>query len=216
MENLMINYFLKGSAHIVALGLVLGIAGLANAGEVHFTGSTLGQFNAQSYAATNSIFDLHYSNSVFDNTTVGNALDLGGAPNPGANVDNLGSLSLGLANATYNGNTFSIKVTFTAPSTIVGGNNAVFTDIITGTVSGGQGGVFVDFNNTPQTFVFTNALATGSFTMFVNDVSIAPGQASSISGHITGSQTAVPEPTAIAGIGCGLLGLFGMRRKRNA
>jgi hypothetical protein len=210
------NYILKGSVQATALCLVLGVAGLAKADEVLFAGSTLGQFNAQSFAATNSIFDLHYSNSVFNNTTVAGALDLGGNPIPGANVDNLGSFQLGLANANYNGNTFSVKVTFTAPSTIVGGSSAVFTDIITGTVSGGQGGVLVDFDNTPQTFFFTNALATGSFSMFVNDVSIAPGGVASITGHITASQTAVPEPTAIAGIGCGLLGLFGMRRKRKA
>jgi hypothetical protein len=215
-ENHMINYFLKGSAQVVALGLVLGISGLAQADEVQFTGSTLGQFNAQAFGATNSLFDLTYSNSVFHNTTVGGALDLGGNPSPGSNVDNLGSFSLGLSNAVYDGNTFSLQVTFTAPSTIIGGNNAVFTDTLTGTVTGGSGGVFVDFDNTPQTFTFTNALATGSFTMFVNDLSIAPGQDASLTGHLTGTQQAVPEPTAIAGIGCGLLGLFGMRRKRNA
>ncbi len=211
----MINYIQRGSINIIALGLLLGVAGIASADEVHFTGSTLGQFNAQAFGATNSLLDLHYSNSIFDNTTVGNALDLGGNPNPGSNVDNLGSFSLGLTNATYSG-TFSVKVTFTAPSTIIGGNNAVFTDVITGSVSGGQGGVFIDFNNTPQTFFFTNALATGSFTMFVNDVSIAPGGLATLQGHITANQTAVPEPTALAGLGCGLLGLFGMRRKRKA
>ena len=212
----MINYIQRGSVHITALGLLLGVAGMASADEVTFVGSTAGQFNAQAFATTNSILDLHYSNSTFNNITVGNALDLGGNPNPGSNVDNLGSFDLGTSNATYNGNTFSVQVTFTAPSTIIGGNNAVFTDIITGTVSGGQGGVFIDFDNTPQTFFFTNALATGSFTMFVNDVSIAPGGQAAISGHITASQTAVPEPTALAGLGCGLLGLFGMRRKRKA
>ncbi|MEI7986073.1 MAG: PEP-CTERM sorting domain-containing protein [Armatimonadota bacterium] len=212
----MINYIQRGSINIIALGLLLGVAGIASADEVSFVGSTLGQFNAQAFGTTNSLLDLHYSNSTFNNITVGNALDLGGNPSPGSNVDNLGSFDLGLTNATYNGNTFSVKVTFTAPSTIVGGNSAVFTDIITGTVSGGQGGVLIDFDNTPQTFFFTNALATGSFTMFVNDVSIAPGGKAAINGHITASQTAVPEPAALAGLGCGLLGLFGMRRKRRA
>ncbi len=34
----MVNYFTKGSAHIAALDIGLGIAGLASADEVHFTG----------------------------------------------------------------------------------------------------------------------------------------------------------------------------------
>ena len=211
----MINYFFKGSAQVAALGLVLGIAGLANADEVHFVGSTLGQFNAQAFGTTNTLMDLRFDNSTFDNTTVGGSLDLGGDPTP-PNFNNLGSFSLGLTNATYDGNNFSLLVTFTAPSTIVGGSNATFTDILTGTVSGGQGGVFVDFDNTPQTFFFSNAQASGFFTMFVNDVSIAPGQASSLTGHIVAAQQAVPEPTALAGIACGVFGLFGMRRKRKA
>ena len=215
-ENLMKNYILKGSVQATALCLVLGIAGLAKADEVHFTGSTLGQFNAQAFGATNSIFGLSYSNSTFDNTTVGGSLDLGGDPAPGSNFNNLGSFTLANTDAVYDGNTFSVKVTFTAPSSIVGGDNATFTDILSGTVSGGVGGAFVDFDNTPQTFTFSNAQATGTFTMFVNDVSIAPGQDATITAHITANQTAVPEPTAIAGIGCGLLGLFGMRRKRSA
>lgn len=215
MENLMTKFFFKGSAQLAALGLVLGIAGAARADEVHFVGSTLGQFNAQPFAATNSLLDLSFLNSTFDNITVGGSLDLGGDPTP-PNFNNLGSFTLGSTNATYDGNTFSLQVTFVAPSTIVGGVNATFTDVLTGTVSGGQGGVFVDFDNTPQTFFFSNALATGSFTMFVNDVSIAPGQVASLTGHIDATQQAVPEPTAIAGIGCGLLGLFGLGRKRKA
>lgn len=211
----MTRFFLKSSAHVAALGFVLGIAGIASADEVRFVGSTMGQFNAQAFANTNSLFSLTYNNSTFDNTTVGGAIDLGGDPTP-PNFNNLGSFTLGLDNATYDGNNFSLLVTFTAPSTIVGGNNTIFSDVLTGTVTGGQGGVFVDFDNTPQTFFFTNASASGTFTMFVNDLSIAPGQAASLTGHLTGSQQPVPEPTAIAGIACGMFGLFGMRRKRKA
>ena len=197
-----------------SLGILLGAASLASADEVHVVGSTLGRFNAQGFAATNSLLGLTYDNSTFDNTTVVGAFDLGGDPAPGSNVNNLGSFTLNTANATYDGNSFQVRVTFTAPVTIVGGNNATFTDLLTGTVRNNLGGVFIDFDNTPQTFFFSNATASGSFSMFVNDVSIAPGNAASLTGRITGSQTAVPEPAALAGIICGVMGLFGFRRRK--
>lgn len=209
----MSSYFTRGYAQLAALITVLGIAGLASADEVHFTGSTLGRFNAQAFAPTNSLLDLVYLNSTFDNTTVAGALDLGGDPTP-PNFNNLGSFSLGTSNATYNGNTFQLMVTFTAPTVIAGGTSATFTDILSGTVSGGFGGVFVDFDNTPQTFTFANGSVTGSFTMFVNDLSIAPGRTASLTGHITASQ--VPEPAVAAGLVFGMFGLLGVRRKRKA
>ena len=199
-----------------SLGLVLGLAGLASADEIHVAGSTQGRFNAQSFGTSNSLLNLVNDNSTFDNNTVGGSLDLGGDPTPGTNFNNLGSFTLGLPNATYDGNTFQLLVTFTAPSTIVGGSSVTFNDTLTGTVSGGLGGVFVDFNNTPQTFTFSNATATGSFTMFVNDVSIAPGQSASLTGHITGSQSPVPEPTTIAGLACGIFGIFRIGKRRSA
>lgn len=190
------------------------VAGLASAGEVHLTGSTLGKFNAQAFASTTSLLGLTYNNSTFDNSTVGGSLDLGGNPNPAADFNNLGSFLLSNANATYNGNMFTVQVTFTSPTTINGGSVTTFTDVLSGTVTGGLGGVFVDFDNTPKTFTYSNAAAMGSFTMFVNDVSIAPGQAASITGHITGSEQPVPEPTVMAGLACGALGL--LRRRKQA
>lgn len=210
----MVNCFSIYKFHVVAIGLAVGIAGMASADEVHVVGSTLGRFNAQGFAASNSLLGLTYDNSTFDNTTVAGALDLGGNPSPGTNFNNLGSFTLNQANNTYDGNTFELYVTFTSPATIVGGTSTVFVDKLFGTISNGVGGVFVDFDNTPQTFFFTNANETGSFTMFVNDVSIAPNQSASLTGHIIGSQQSVPEPTAIAGIICGALGLVSRRRNK--
>jgi hypothetical protein len=203
----------RGNAVGVALAVVLGIAGIASADEVHFTGSTLGRFNAQAFAGTNTLLDLVYNNSTFDNTTVNGALDLGGDPTP-PNFNNLGSFSLGLTNNTYNGNTFQLMVTFTAPTTITGGSISTFSDILSGTILDGQGGVFVDFYNTPQTFTFSNGSVTGTFTMFINDVSITPGHAASLTGHITASQ--VPEPAVLAGLVCGMFGFIGIRRTKKA
>lgn len=206
-----INNSKRGIA-LLAFGMTISSVVLAD--EVNVAGSTLGQFNAQSYAATNSIMDLVYNNSTFDNTTVGGMLDLGGAPDPGSNFNNLGSFSLGSMNNVYNGNTFTLQVTFSAPTTIVGGSSAVFTDIIFGTVLNGNGGVFIDFDNTPQIFAFSNANEAGVFSMFVNDVSIAPGQNASLTGHIEGVQEAVPEPASMFLLAGAALGFMRARKRK--
>lgn len=193
--------------------LALSLAGSVQADEIHLVGSTQGRFNAGSFGAVDNLLDLTYTNSIFDNTSVGGALDLGGNPVPGLNFNNLGSFTLGLINNTYDGNTFDLLVTFTTPTGISGGGSSTFTDRLSGTVSNGMGGVFIDFDNTPQTFTFSNASGIGSFTMFVNDVSIAPGQSVSLTGHVTGSQQSVPEPTCLVGIGFGFIGLAGLKRR---
>lgn len=80
----------KLDARIVSLGLLVGIAGVASADEVFIAGSTLGRFNANAFAPSDSLFGLVYDNSTFANSTVGGALDLGGNPTPGTNFNNLG------------------------------------------------------------------------------------------------------------------------------
>ena len=202
----------KLDSKFFTLALTASLFAVASADEVHVSGLTHGRFNAQAFADSNSILGLTFDRSTFDNTTVGGTLDLGGNPTPGTNFNNLGSFSLNLSDAAYNGNTFQLQVTFTTPSTIAGGATTTFNDFISGTVTGGIGGVFVDFDNTPQTFNFSNSTTKGSFTMFVNDVSVAPGQAASLTGHLTGRQEAVPEPTVIAGVVCGLIGLARRRK----
>jgi hypothetical protein len=197
------------STLILALALV---AGVASAGEVTLAGSTLGSFNAGAFVPAGSLLGLSYSNSTFNNTTTGNQLDLGGNPSPGTNFNNLGSFSLDNADNNYNGNTFQVQVTFTAPFTIAGGSTTTFNDIISGTVTSGNGGVFIDFDNTPQTFNYSNATESGWFTMAINDLSLAPNQLGSVTAHIHAMSQPVPEPVSMAGILCGAIGLI--KRKR--
>ncbi len=210
-ENVL-DYLKHSFIRASMLGLTLSLVGAALADDVHFTGSTLGRFNSDSFASTDTLLGLVYTNSTFDNTSVGGQLDLGGNPAPGVNFNNFGSFTLAMDNETYDGNMFQVQITFTAPFTIAGGDTAVYTDKLFGTVTDGNGGVFIDFDNTPQTFTFANATTSGSFSLFINDVSIAPGQSSSLTGHISANQSPVPEPMSLAGLACGAFGLITVRR----
>ena len=186
----------------------------AGADEVMIAGFTNGCFGAActpgtSFApSTVSLLGLTFNNSTFNGTTASGFLAIGNSPGT-PNVDNLGSFTLNGTPATYTGQSFTERVTFTGPPGITGGNTRTFSATLTGSVASADvGGVFIDFNNTPTTFTFSfvNALGqttTGSFNFAINDLSVIAGGTNAVSGTITAAGQsslpggAVPEPATL-------------------
>ena len=220
---------------------------VTRADEVFIAGYTNGCFNCGAAVPntaapqSDTLLGLSYTNSTFSGTTANGFRGLGGNPGAGSppaqSVNNLGTFSLSTLPATYDGNTFTLRVTFTAPEGINGSNTALFSATLTGTVinndTGGVSIVFTGPGSQGQPILFTfndtncgastlpgqqTTCGQGSFFFSVNNLSIDPNQNASLTGQITGAQqTVIPEPATLLLLGTGLSGVAaGVRRRRKA
>ena len=125
---------MKSLVRLTMKQLVLSLAALtifavshstARADEVHIAGFTNGCFGAACAPGSSaSTLGLQFSNSTFAGTTAGGFRGLGANANPGANFNNLGSITLSTLETTYSSIPFTLQVTFTAPQGIAGSNQA--------------------------------------------------------------------------------------------
>lgn len=173
----------------------------AKADEITVAGSTTGSFTgAGDFSSAGLTFA---GNPSFNQTTSGGFASIV-----------LGALGLGpTALSNYNG-TFSLDVTFTLPSIIMGGASSLFSADLLGSVTSSSGAaVLLNFSPSSQVLTFTNAADTGSFTLLVpSSVSVSDGNTTFLTGTIlNGQQTPIvpaPEPSTILLSGLGLGGLF--------
>jgi len=216
---------LRPRALAIAGAAVAAMAGGAASAQTVLTGFTNGCFGSGCSPETTQApaqdllagSGLTYNNSTFSVTSAGGVAAIGstGMTTPAANVDNLGSWLLSGAPFIYTGSSFTLRVSFTAPPGTTP-TSALFTSTLMGSViSTDNGGLFIDFDNTPKSFTFTG----GTFALTVNDVSMTPGATpvgeTGTLLAITPVVTSVPEPETYALFlaGLGAVGFMARRRK---
>lgn len=193
---------IKSVSIAIALAAVFTFAeGQARADEVTVSGSTSG--------VVTGVPQLHFANNTFSGTTFQGIGALSG-------TNSLGTFFLDTEPTGAVSGNFVLNITFTAPTGINGGQGATFTATIFGTVSSlDNGGVIIDFDNTPQVFTFTDGPTSGFFSLQVPDIFVQSGREAHLTAGLRGSQTSVPEPVSLILLGSGLSGVaLKLRRRR--
>ncbi|HEX8290328.1 MAG TPA: PEP-CTERM sorting domain-containing protein [Pyrinomonadaceae bacterium] len=175
--------------------------GQARADEVTITGSTTG--------TVIGVPQLTFTGNNFTGTT---ALGVGAL----SDENRLGTFTLNTDATQPVAGSFTLNVTFSAPAGITGGQGAMYTATITGSVSPNvnQGGATIHFDNPTQVFTFNDGTTAGTFTLTVNDVFVQSGRDAALQGGFTGQQSAVPEPMTMLLFGSGLAGIAARARRR--
>jgi hypothetical protein len=121
------------------------------------------------------------------------------------------------AGSTFTGGTFNMVLTQTAPPP-TGGSPATFAATFSGTITPTTNGVNVSFNGANQSRTITATLGNTTYTL-PSSVLLVPqttnGGDTTLQGVVQYSATnGVPEPGSLALLGCGMIGLALIRRRR--
>lgn len=152
---------------------------------------------------------LSFQGNTFSATTAGGEGSFSGA-------DRIGTFTLlsTVGETPVSGN-FTLNLTFTAPAGIDGGQGATYTATVSGTISTPNvGGVSITFNNPIQTFTFSNASGSGSFSIELPKLFVQSGDTANLTAGLKGNQTPIPEPATMILLGTGLAGVAARIRKR--
>ena len=196
------------------LGVLILSAITANASNITVAGNTEGNFDGGTTAANVSMTEVGLSILDFQGAAFSTGVTTG---NPPVQVS-VGAFDLRTFRLfDFDGHTFNLAVTFTAPAGAPGVPQT-FTATLTGTVQVlvPSESITINFNNTPQVFAYNGG--TFSFTVLDPTLNEQDGfvdiQASISATTAGGPTTPTPEPVAMLLLGTGLAGVAAKLRKR--
>ncbi len=198
---------------VLGAAAVMALPALAGAQSVLFKGTTQACLNSSTIfagcAQTEGGGAVTFVNGMFNNTTVNGVAGFNGLAN------NFGSLLTGAGTYGPINQPFALQINFTNPN-IPAGQNQLFTANITGSIASTQGGFVLHYDNPDLFFNFTQGSTAGiAHLKLSQDIGFDGLNVGLLNGSV--SVTATPEPSSMALLGTGIIGLVPMiRRKKQA